>query len=98
MGICQKNEDGGSHLWVDCAILDEETRLWIKNKKSMRPKDMYKMGCYYAMHDIGAHDMSKAVQWYQKAAELGNEDAMIALHLIHDTEKFGIRDQTESLK
>lgn len=98
LGICQKNENGGSHLWVDCAILDEETRLWIKNKKPMRPKDMYKVGSYYATQDIVAYDMLKAVQWYQKAAELGNEDSMIALYLIHDTEKFGIQDLTVSLK
>ena len=97
-GICQKNEEGGSHLWVDCAVLDEETRLWIKKQKPMRPVDMYRMGCYYAMQNIGAYNMAKAVQWYKKAAELGNEDAMIALYLIHDTEKFGVQDQSESLK
>ena len=97
-GICQKNEEGGSHLWVDCAVLDEETRLWIKKQKPMRPVDMYRMGCYYAMQNIGAYNMAKAVQWYRKAAELGNEDAMIALYLIHETEKFGVQDQSESLK
>ena len=95
---CPRKENNGLHLWLNYKRLPKQLSRNIKNRHKNNIKFSSKEIYYIANYYEKEKDFANAVKWYEKAATLGNPQAMLALGEIYRDDRCGMRNVAKAVE